>query len=477
MGEEIVESHFTADDFAEFERRLGAETALLGDWMAAGRLSDTGTEAGFELEAWLLDAEGRPAPIIDALLSELDDPFIVPELATFNLEINGTPRTLRGKTLSDLANELQSTWARCAAAAARLGARLCMVGILPSVRASDLALRHMTPRQRYRALNDQVLKLRRGRPLTLHIEGRNRLELEQSDVMLESGATSFQIHIKVDPACAHIVYNWSKILAAPMVAVSANSPYLFGLDLWDETRIPLFEQAVSVGGSKWTERVNFGIQYAAGSIMDCFRANVTRYQPLLPQLFDDPSERLSHLRLHNGTIWRWNRPLIGFDADGTPHVRIEHRVVPAGPTVSDCIANAALYYGAVHEFSRRIPQPEGRLPFENAKANFYNAARYGLGARVDWLDGRTGTLNELLRDDVIAYARSGLLDLGIDAVEIDHWLGVIAARLASGQTGAQWQRDWVAHHGCDLDGLTASYLEWQASGRPVHEWSLGLPTR
>jgi hypothetical protein len=347
-----------------------------------------------------------------------------------------------------------------------------MIGILPTVCADELDLAHMTPRKRYLALNEQILNLRRGRPLSLDISGRDHLFLERENVMVESAATSFQIHIKVAPREAARVCNASKILSAPMVGICGNSPFLFGCDLWNETRIPLFEQAVSVGESILSERVNFGIRYVEKSILECFQANISRYPVILPQLMEEPVERLAHLRLHNGTIWRWNRPLIGFDNAGTPHLRIEHRVVPAGPTVTDAIANAALYFGAVESLCRNAEPPEKAIPFLVARANFYTAAREGLEAEIQWLDGRIAPLTEILKRDLLPRARRGLLDLGMEGDEVEQWLGIIAERLRTGQTGTVWQRAWVARHGPDMAALTAAYLERQESGRPVHEWSL-----
>ena len=471
MGQEVATSHFTPEDFAEFAARLNAETAWLVRWLEASADAVAPRIGGFELEAWLIDADLRPAPLVEDFLTRLGDPLVVPELATFNSEINGTPQLLRGQALSRLAVELEATWARATRTARTLGARLLMTGILPTLRPEDLDLRHMTPRRRYRALNEQIFRLRHGRPLRLEIRGRDRLALVREDVMAEAAATSFQIHLQVAPGEAVRVYNASKILSAPMVAVSANSPYLFGHDLWAETRIPLFEQAVSVGGdSRLCERVHFGLRYAKRSILECFQANLTRYPPILPQLMDEPVEKLAHLRLHNGTIWRWNRPLLGFDAAGEPHLRIEHRVVPAGPTITDAIANAALYFGAIQSLLAEEIPPETRMPFAVARANFYTAARLGLQAGIPWLNGRTVPLPEIFAQDLLPRARRGLLALNLDVKEVEHWLGVIAARVALGQTGAAWQRAHVARYGADMAGLTAACLAHQESGRPVHEW-------
>ncbi len=472
MGQDIASSTFTEAQFQAFGERLREETALLGQWIADGALEFDEPTGGFELEAWLVGRDMAPSGQVEALLGRLNDPLVVPELATFNAEINGTPAPLHGDALSRLAAELTDTLARCNAAAAGLGTCLVLIGILPTVAPSDLSVAHMTPRERYRALNDRILALRHERPLTLDIQGRDRLVLEWHDVMLEAAATSFQIHLKVAPRDAARAYNLSKILSAPMVALGGNAPYLFGRELWEETRIPLFEQAVSVGGVVLQERVNFGFRYAADSIMETFRANLERYPILMPQILDEPRERLPHLRLHNGTIWRWNRPLIGFDDRGRPHLRIEHRVLPSGPSVPDCIANAALYFGALTELLRSTPDAERVLPFVQARAGFYTCAREGLEAEIQWLDGHIHPVRTILTEDLLPRARRGLAALGIDQAESDHWLGILTARTETRRTGARWQRTWVERHGPDMQGLVRAYLERQRSGRPVHEWDL-----
>ncbi|RKT43368.1 glutamate--cysteine ligase [Thiocapsa rosea] len=472
MGQEIAEAHFTQQDFVEFTARLREETALLKHWLASDRFETAEPTAGFELETWLVDPRLDPAPEVESLLAGLNDPLVVAELATFNAEINGSPLPLTGNCLSRFATELTATLQRCDRVAQTLGTRLLTIGILPTVRPQHLSLGAMTPRQRYRALNDQIFALRHDRPLKLEIAGRDRLTLEWHDVMLEAAATSFQIHLKVTPGEAARVYNASKIISGPMVAIAANSPYLFGHDLWDETRIPLFEQAVSPGGPILQERVSFGFRYAERSIMETFRANLDRYPVLLPHLMDEEPQALAHLRLHNGTIWRWNRPLLGFDAARRPHLRIEHRVVPAGPTVSDMVANAALYLGAVRDLAGQSEPLESRIPFLQTRAAFYACAREGLDAEIPWLDGAILPVARVLREDLLPRARRGLLAAGIDPPEIAHWLGIVERRLETRRTGARWQRAWVARHGPDMAGLTAAYLEQQDTGRPVHEWTL-----
>jgi len=470
MGQEIVDSDFTAEDFDEFAERLTHETRLLDQWLKDGVFPPTEHVGGFELEAWLVDRRASPVPLNDLLLEKLDDPLVVPELARFNLEFNGTPQPLNDGALGLLADELKATWGRCNALAADWDARLAMIGILPTVQKQDFGTHNMSAMQRYTALDEQLAQLRGGQPLQIDIEGRERLLFEHDDVMLESATTSFQIHLKVNADQAGRFYNASKIVSAPMVAVSANSPYLFGVDLWDETRIPLFEQSVQTGPGE-TPRVSLGSGYAA-SIGDCFRANLEHYPVLLPQLLDEPEQSLPHLRLHNGTIWRWNRPLVGFGAGGAPHIRIEHRVVPAGPSVQDSIANAAFYFGLVYGLVAQPLPAEQRLPFATAKANFYRAARHGLMADVEWLDGRQGSMMALCREQLLPLARQGLIQLGLDADEVTHWLAIIAGRLETGCNGATWQRGWVERHGPDMSAMANAYLDNQESGRPVYRWAI-----
>lgn len=475
MGQEIASRRFRTADFAEFAARLATETALLQAWFDADQFATGPREGGFELEAWLIDATHLgPVALIEDFLRATDDPLIVPELAQFNMELNGTPVVLGGSALSRLQQELTRTLAHCATAAARLGASVARIGILPTLRPEHLVLAQMTPRARYRALNEQILRLRGGAPLRLEIQGAQPVAIEQPDVMLEAAATSFQIHLKISAAESARVFNLSKILSAPMVAIAANSPYLFGRDLWAETRIPLFEQSIAVGGGPLRERVGFGVRYASGSVMDCFRANLIRYEVLLPQLMDSAPEELAHLRLHNGTIWRWNRPLIGFDGPGRPHLRMEHRVVAAGPSAADNVADAAFYFGLIEALAGASARPalETRIPFARARTNFYLAARHGLDASIVWDDGRPIALPRLILEQLLPLAQRGLAALGIDPPEIDHWLGIIAGRARLRRNGAAWQRAWVARHGRDPVALTAAYLAHQGSGEPVHTWNL-----
>ncbi len=477
MGQEIDSARFTHRDFETFARRLREETQLLAKWFTEQRFEDTSPIGGFELEAWLVDRDCKPAPLNEVFLEKLANPLVVPELAKFNVELNTTPHRLAGSALSRMHRELQATLDACNRVAAELGAEVVTIGILPTVGASDLSLRNMSSLQRYRALNEQVLRLRGGRPLQLDIAGRERLRVEHGDVMIESAATSLQVHLQVRQSEAGRFYNASKVLAAPMVAACANAPYFYGKDLWDETRIPVFEQAVDVTGEEPAagapSRVTFGMDYVRESLLDCFRVNLDYYDILLPRLFDDPPERLSHLRLHNGTIWRWNRPLIGLSQqNGKAHLRIEHRVVSAPNSIPDTIANAALFFGLAQYYAHRQPPPESELSFEAARRNFYQAAQHGLDARILWLAGETVSVRELLIKELLPHAREGLDSLRLDASDVERYLGIISHRLRRDQNGTAWQRAYVARHGPDMTALLRAYLSNQRSGAPVSEWNL-----
>ncbi|MBG7602654.1 MAG: glutamate--cysteine ligase [Gammaproteobacteria bacterium] len=472
MGQEINSSNFQQRDFEQFHQRLAAETCLLGEMLRDGTLDSSGPVAGYELEAWLIDARGNPAPRNAQFLQALADPDVVAELATFNVELNGPPESLAGHALSRMQHSLEANWLSCRRTAESIGLHLMVIGILPTITPKNLTLQNMSQLKRYIALNQQILRLRGGRPIDLLIEGDETLSLRHDDVMLESATTSFQIHLQVDANLAARYYNAAKIVSAPIVAAGANSPFLFGRKLWEETRIPLFEQAVSVGASDKTNRVSFGFRYVEESIFEVFESNLERYPVLLPMLSEDDPQRLSHLRLHNGTIWRWNRPLVGFNADGQPHIRIEHRVVPAGPTHVDQFANAAFFYGLVSAFANAETAPEKRLPFSACRSNFYRAAKDGIFAEVEWLDGECGSLKTLCLDLLLDQAQEGLTQAGIDHHEAAYYLNVIRQRLQSGQTGATWQKKWVDRYGPQWQDLTLSYAEHQQSAQPVHRWSL-----
>jgi gamma-glutamyl:cysteine ligase YbdK (ATP-grasp superfamily) len=477
VGQEIETIHFEPHHFRQYIRRLKQETELLSEWVRTGKLSEQGLIGGFELEAWLVDDTFAPACVNQRFMQLMDDPLVAPELAQFNVEFNNRPHLLTGRALSDMERELRATWERGARAATDCNARLLSIGILPTLEVSHLTMDRLSPLNRYYALNEQVLRSRAGRPLRLDVFGYQHLQIEHENMMLEAAGTSFQIHLQAPFDLTHRLYNAALAATAPIVAVGANSPYLFGKDLWCESRIPLFEQSLEVGGyaglsQASPRRVSLGSGYARESIMECFRENLAYFPVLLPMLFDGEPEELNHLRLHNGTIWRWNRPLIGFDEDGTPHVRIEHRVLAGSPTITDAIADAALFYGLVEGLRTEDTRLEARLPFAQAQANFQHACRHGLDTHITWLDGKTTDARILLLEELLPLARRGLLGLGLEPAECDHYLGIVKQRVQQNQNGARWQREFVKRFGPDMKRLTAAYIERQQSGTPVYSWPL-----
>ncbi len=469
MGQEIAATGFAPQDLACFAERLVEETALARQTFADGGFSRAGPVGGFELEAWLIDRAMVPAPHNQSFLAHVGDPLVVAELSRFNIEINGTPQPLVGQGLIAMEEELAQTWARCVNVAHQDVDTAVAIGTLPTLRDRDLCLANMTPSNRYVALNQQVMQARGGRAVEIEIDsaqpGAPPLRSSHRDVMLEAATTSFQLHWQVPADEISRALNASIMLSAPLLALSANSPFLFGRALWHETRIAVFEHALgeTEGGLR---RVTFGNGYAGQDPSALFAENLAEYPALLPLVQDDAPSRFAHLRLHNGTIWRWNRLLVGFDADETPHLRLEQRVMPAGPTVRDMFANAAFFYGAAQQLAKAAPE----LPFAAARANFYAAARLGMGAEIEWPQGERRPARQVLAR-LLPIARRGLEELGVSAEAIDRYLDVIEQRLASGRNGAAWQLAHHARHG-DLQRLTADYLEHQRSGMPVHEWTL-----
>ncbi len=473
MGQEIEKSSFEPEDFEQFRQRLEAETRLLESVYRSGGLSGAGPLGGFELEAWLVDEAMQPAPVNAAFLQGLSSPLASPELARFNVEFNTSPLRVQGDFLSRVRQQLEATWRDAQAAASALGVEVIAIGILPTLSEAALNLRNLSDMKRYRALNEQVLAARGQRPIRLDIVGAQRLHCEHVDVMLEAAATSFQIHFQVPVSEMVQVYNVALLMSGPLVALGGNSPYLFGCDLWAETRIPLFEQAVAVGGYEDArggpvKRVGFGSGYVKRSLTELFEENLAHHPVILPLCSDLPRQRFAHLRLHNGTIWRWNRPLLGFDTDGTPHLRLEHRVLPAGPSIPDMVANAAFFFGAVA--AAASTNATMSLPFAMVRDNFYQAAQHGLKAHVSWLDGERHGLRGLLLHRLIPEAGGGLERLGVDRADIAACLGILERRVESGRTGSEWQRRFLAKRpGCFAD-MTRVYLEQQREARPVSEW-------
>ena len=471
MGDEIVRRLFVAEDFSHFRQNLAEETMLLSGHFANEDFSTRGDVIGFELEACLIEPSGNPASNNQAVLDALNNPLIVPELAEHNLELNGSPCALTGRVFSRLHDELQATWADCRDTARRLGSMLVSIGILPTVGPEVLDSEHMSAMVRYQALNDRLMALRDGIPLEIDIKGDDHLTMQHSDVMLEAAATSFQVHLQCKPDRSVRDFNAALVASGPIVALSANSPFLFGKSLWAESRIPLFEQATDLG-QRYPRRVSFGNAYVKESLLEIFNENQNQHAILLPAIHTTPRSKFDHLRFQNGTIWRWNRPLVGFDYDGVPHLRIEHRVIPAGPTIRDSVANCAAFIGFVRGLVNQETPIEMQIPFEHAKQNFYEAAQHGLDAEMTWVSGQRISARQLLLDHLIPLGEEALKALDIPSEEVEQYYELLRLRVTSGQTGANWQRRWVEKHSTDYEGLTLAYVDNQETNRPVHTWEV-----
>jgi len=296
--------------------------------------------------------------------------------------------------------------------------------------------------------------------------------------MAEAATTSLQIHLQVSPETAARHYNIAQILSAPMVALTANSPFLFAKELWDETRIPLFEQAVNIPSfcdksGRIISRVTFGSGYVRNSLKELFLENLDGFPILLPETFEEDFNWLNHLRLHNGTIWRWNRPLIGLNDSGTPHLRIEHRVPSAGPSIPDTVANILFFYGTMFHLIEQNNPIEQEISFEDARNNFYLAAKKGLDTQIVWRKGKHIPIREILLHELLPGAIRCLKRKGIDQKQIEYTLDeIVRQRVKTGRTGAFWQKAYINRHGPRFQEMTHTYHENQNQQKPVHTWKI-----
>jgi CBS domain-containing protein len=475
------------ESIRDFTRALIADLRVLERLLERGDFDDA-RRIGAEQELFLVDSSFRPAPVNIEVLDALSDERFTRELARFNLEINVPPKMLGGPCFSQLERELDDLIAATRAAAGHVGAQVVLTGILPTLTKSDLNIANITPDPRYHALNEATNRLREG-PYRLHIEGVDELRIEHDSVMLESCNTSFQVHLQVHPDEFAQYYNVAQAITAPVLAVSVNSPFFFHKRLWEETRIALFQQAIDTRQTtpharELSPRVRFGDEWVRHSVLEAFREGVARFPVLVsvPDVEDSlrlldagTVPRLQALQLFNSTVYSWNRPCYGVTG-GVPHLRIECRALPAGPSVVDEIANAVLWIGAVLGAAKEYGDITSQMEFGDARANFGAAARYGLRAGMSWIGGATVSAADLVRSQIVPLARQGLLDADVDSDDVDRYLRVIEERVAVGQTGARWMaRSYRAMASGTTPGephaaLVAATIKNQTTGRPVHEW-------
>jgi CBS domain-containing protein len=403
---------------------------------------------GAEQELFLVDAQYRPLSQAIAFLDQVKDPHFTTEIASYNLEINLDPVQLGPGCLDIMANQLRELLAKGQDAAARLGGRLLLTGILPTLKLTDAQLHNMTPFPRYLMLNEAA-KRSKGQNFNIYIKGVDEIALEQESVMLESCNTSFQLHLQIPPDDFVKAFNWAQAIAGPVLSACVNSPLLFGKELWAETRIPLFTQSVDIRTNshlinEGQARVSFENDWQRGSVTDIFRDSIVRFRSLVTaKEFDDSMDvlekggipRLTALNLHNGTVYRWNRACYGI-GNGKPHLRIENRYIPAGPTVIDEMANMAFWIGLMSSRDFSKPGIEASMDFNHANKNFYSAARHGMAAQLYW-DDELYPAKSLLLDQFLPLAAAGLTKIGLDQPAASEYLEVIKRRIDS-HTGAAW---------------------------------------
>jgi CBS domain-containing protein len=491
MGEQNVRNDGDEGHRHAFMKALLNEVRALEDMHQADMFESDVRRIGAEQEMFLINQANQPALNAMQVLDGIDDPRFTHELGLFNLEANLSPQQLGGQCLRALHAETDEVVRIAREAAAKVGSQVALVGILPTLSREQLNLSAMVPKARYFALNEALMKLR-GRHFQFSIKGIDQLSLQHDNIMLEACNTSFQIHFQVTAEEFAPLYNIAQAITGPLLAAAVNSPVLLGKRLWHESRIAVFESSVDSRSQAHAARghmprVHFGDHWVDTSVVEIFKEDIARFRVIMTTEFeDDPIgmvsrgevPRLNALRLHNGTVYRWNRACYGISDNGKPHLRIENRVVPSGPTVLDEIANAAFFFGMMAELSRNGQDIRDQLSFGDVKANFIAAAREGIRAQQVWFDERQMTAQQLILEVLLPLAESGLKRVGIDAEDIETYLGVLQKRVERRRTGARWQLESLEamrpHGSVDecLRSLTASMVAQQQSGLPIADWQL-----
>lgn len=491
MGEQNVRSKTEVAELRRFLKHLLRDVRAMERMLEEGLIESGARRIGAEQELFLVDDTWRPVPLAVEVLEELGDPHFTPELALFNLEFNLDPLAFSGNCLGLMESQLTELLGRAREAAARRGARPVLTGILPTLTKSELGLENMTPNPRYFALNDAMTRLRGG-DYEFQIHGIDELAFRHDSIMVEACNTSFQVHFQVDPDRFAPMYNAAQAAAGPTLAAVANSPLLFGKRLWRETRVALFQQSIDTRRSaphlrEQAPRVSFGRQWVRSSVLEIFREDIARFRAILSTAIEEDPLRaldqgripeLAALRLHNSTVYRWNRVCYGVGEDGAAHLRIENRALPSGPTVQDEVANAALWFGLVSGLLAEHGDIATQMRFEDVQTNFFAAAQHGINSQQVWIGGEVYPARELLLDRLIPLARHGLEVSGIDAGDADRYLSIVRERVESGRTGAQWLLSSYAGMGAKgpqaerLCALTAAMAARQETELPGHRWEL-----
>jgi hypothetical protein len=489
MGEEVAQQEFTREDRTRYREKVRRCLDVFARMLRESRFDADAPMTGLEIELNLVDELGNPSLKNAEALAQIADPDFQTELGAFNLEINVAPKRLRDRGFTAFEDGVRASLNDAETKASKVGAHMVMIGILPTLSVEHMTPASLTPNPRYQLLSDQILAAR-GEDIVIDIDGPERLSTTTDSIVPEAACTSTQLHTQVSPAGFAAYWNASQAVAGVQLALGANSPFLLGRELWRETRIPLFEQATDTRGEELKAqgvrpRVWFGERWI-NSIFDLFEENVRYFPALLPVLHDeDPLDvleagetpALAELRLHNGTIYRWNRPVYDV-VGGVPHLRVENRVLPAGPTVADTMANAAFYFGLVRTLAEHERPLWSQMSFSAAEENFHVAARLGIDANVYWPGLGQVPATELVVRRLLPMARAGLESWGVLPQERDRLLGIIEQRCVVGQNGASWFADRFHARlgdGSDRTGALRStlnvYREHMHTNEPVHTWT------
>ena len=482
MGEAVYKDVFTPQDFREFNLRLDRQLGLLRELLQTPSFNEGEASIGAELEMYLVGDDYLPAPVNEDLLRLADHPQLTPELNRYNLEFNLTPVPAAGHCFAAMEKETREFLDMLQAHAVGIDAHIIPIGILPTLQERHLNQSYMTDRPRYHALTKGICGIR-GTDFNININGTDNLTLHGEGVTVEGANTSFQVHLRVPASEFARCFNAAQLTTPLVLALSANSPLIAGMRLWQESRIALFKQSIDIrrpSNSDWREpaRVAFGQGWVREGAWELFAENVSLYEPILPVLYDEGAvagNPLPELCLHHGTIWPWNRAVFGGD-----HLRIEFRSLPAGPTVLDMLANAALFIGWTVGLGESVDHYISRLPFRFAEYNFYRAAQHGLDAKIIWPRRGVGGLEERpileLIEEFLPRAQVGLEALGVDATDIDRLLKVAEQRFETRHTGAVWQLAEYERHrnSCGMEEackrMLSDYIDNVMEGRPVANW-------
>ena len=490
MGVHQVEQNCDELKFQAFMSALLDDLRALDYLIENDKIESGIRRIGAEQEIFLIDRHMRPAALALEVLAGIDDKRFTTEIAQFNLEANLTPLVLTGRCFSRMREELEEMTAKLRERAAVLDADILLTGILPTLRQTDLTLENLTPLARYLELNRTLTRMRGG-PFSIYIKGVDELQIEHDNLMMESCNTSFQIHFQVGPREFANSYNVAQAITAPVLAAAVNSPMLFGKRLWQETRLALFQHSADERSRarllrSQPTRVGFGERWLKNSVIELLHDQISRFRPIMIHLPDESSlltlargdvPSLSALTLHNGTVWPWNRACYGVD-HGVAHLRIENRALPAGPTISDEVANAAFFIGLMVALPEEYGDISRLMSFDDAKENFFAAARYELHSQLTWVGGKSISAASLIRDHLLPLARQGLQQANVDASDISNYLEIIDERVRTRQTGSRWMLQSLAAmqnlepNDMRLNELTARMLRNQKEGKPVHEWKI-----